>query len=235
VEEEVHTTETETTQQDVKVNVPKLKPALKTPAHSLSPKPTPMVGLNDPNLGSVDESHEMPSTSGSSKMVSVSQKTVRFASDLEKENSTASSSDQVTNTVTIDDLQPSHSKIISEVLKKYPDLVKDRQNIRLKIVTKGAETNVPQREKSKVSYIVLKSTSSPDSVGTYVLKKPPQTQASTAANKAFWDNGETTPKKPSGAENVTGPWLCAPCGGGEQAPMEFETYYAYRRHLVVIT
>jgi len=112
-------------------------------------------------------------------------------------------------------------------LKKYPDLVKDKQNIKLKIVQKGTDATA-SKDKSKVSYIVLKSTSSPDSMGAVLLKKP--SQATT--NRAFWDH-EKVEKKPSGAENTSGPWLCGPCGGGDETPVVFESYYSYRRHLVV--
>jgi len=198
--------------------------------------------------------------------------TVRFANDLEKENSSTVSS---SNTIIIhapatttlsspsssnnasasgDEMQPSHTKIITEVLKKYPDLVKDRSNIRLKIVTKGgpptgADTSgssvtspVKGGEKSKVSYIVLKSTSSPDPLGSVVLKKPAGS-ATNAASKAFWSNDSPADgssstsvvarSKSTGAENTTGPWFCEPCGAGDIAPMQFDSYYSYRRHLVV--
>lgn len=148
--------------------------------------------------------------------------TVRFAPDIEKENSKAAQAELVAD----DDVTSSHSKIIAEVLKKYPDLVKDKHNIKLKIVQRGAESS-PSKDKSKVSYIVLKS--SPETMGTVLLKKPNHS----STNKAFWDNSTEKEKKPSGAENITGPWLCVPCGV-EDAPVVFETYYVYRRHLVVI-
>jgi hypothetical protein len=110
-------------------------------------------------------------------------------------------------------------------------LVKDKQNIKLKIVQKGSDSS-PSKDKSKVSYIVLKSTSSPESLGAVLLKKPNHT----ATNRSFWDGvaGVEKEKKLSGAENTTGPWLCGPCGGGDETPMELESYYVYRRHLVVI-
>lgn len=88
-------------------------------------------------------------------------------------------------------------------MQKYPDLIKEKQNIRLKIVQKGAESS-SSKDKSKVSYIVLKSTSSPEALGAVLLKKPNHT----TTNKAFWDNSLEKDKKPSGAENTTGPWLC---------------------------
>ncbi|XP_021948389.1 centrosome-associated zinc finger protein CP190 isoform X2 [Folsomia candida] len=230
VEEEVCTTEVSMASSLVAKNhTPTLKPAIKT-LPTLT-RLTPMVGKNDPNLGALGKSSETPSFSGSR----THSKTVRFAPEVEKENS------KTTNTHTAElsieeDIASSHSKIIAEVLKKYPDLIKEKQNIRLKIVQKGAESS-SSKDKSKVSYIVLKSTSSPEALGAVLLKKPNHT----TTNKAFWDNSLEKDKKPSGAENTTGPWLCYAenckmkqvCGGDDdETPMVFESYYAYRRHLV---
>ena len=168
------------------------------------------------------------------------EKTVRFAPEVsEKENKGKTTSAPVVISKSSDSAASNHSKIISEVLKKYPDLVKENRNIKLKIVQKDAESatvtvagnapaasSAPKDPKSKVSYIVLKSTSAPDAGGSVVLKKP-----AGVVNKAFWDSDKSK-KPPSGAENTTGPWLCSQCGT-EEVPVEFESYYTYRRHLVV--
>ncbi len=152
---------------------------------------------------------------------------VRFAPEIEKENTTKTIEIHTSEAASDINATSNHSKIIAQVLKKYPDLVKDKQNIKLKIVHRGAESS-GSKDKSKVSYIVLKSTSSPESMGAVLLKKPNHA----TINKAFWDNSGEKDKKPSGAENTTGPWLCETCGGSE-TPLGFESYYVYRRHLVV--
>ncbi|XP_071526103.1 uncharacterized protein [Panulirus ornatus] len=54
-----------------------------------------------------------------------------------------------------------HAKIISEVLKKYPHLVKDKKNIRLKILKKGSDkAGSGKLVKSKVQYLVLSESES---------------------------------------------------------------------------
>lgn len=124
-----------------------------------------------------------------------------------------------------------HSKLISEVLRKFPDLVKDNKNIKLKIVQKtadGSPGTSGKETKSKISYIVLKSTGGSDSSGSTVLKK----SAAQSGVSKFWET-DKTPKKPSPAENTTGPWLCETCGEGENSALQFDTYYNFRRHLVV--
>uniref|UniRef100_A0A1B6ED78 BTB domain-containing protein n=1 Tax=Clastoptera arizonana TaxID=38151 RepID=A0A1B6ED78_9HEMI len=109
-----------------------------------------------------------------------------------------------------------HTKIIAEVLKKYPDLVKNK-NVRLKIVSPGSlgmgnvvspASNLNKdstKSQAKVSYVVMKSESE--------LRKTMK---------------QDTPK--TGAENISGPWLCVPCGTSIE-PVNFDTYYAYRKHL----
>lgn len=138
----------------------------------------------------------------------VTPKKVRFSIDgEEKENSGQSSSPTSTN----------HAKIITEVLKKYPHLVKSNKNIKLKILQKGSPaaitstTPLPKADESKqkVSYVVLKS--------------DPLTKQSSPKS-----GGDTA--SPLGAENTTGPWICHNCGTPEK-PLELESYYQYRRHL----
>jgi len=138
------------------------------------------------------------------------------------------------------DTASSHSKIISEVLKKYPDLVRENRNIKLKIVQKGSDgsptKDTSSTSKTKVSYIVLKSTSSPDSSGSVVLKKASsQSQSQSVNSKLFWnDDKEEKERKTSLlAENITGPWSCTDCASSPDSPIHFDTYYSYRKHLVV--
>lgn len=105
-----------------------------------------------------------------------------------------------------------HAKIIAEVLKKYPDLVKNNKNIRLKIIQKDGspavsveKPGVPGDSKPKVSYMVVKTD---------------QSQKSKTAEQN---------NKLSGVFNRTGPWLCSPCN--PERPIVFDTYYNYRKHL----
>ncbi|ODN03729.1 hypothetical protein Ocin01_02936 [Orchesella cincta] len=227
--EEVTTSAPETKPVEKKP-IPILKPALKTAA------PRILKGAGTSDKGA----------SGSGKDNSP-QKTVRFAPEVEKENkekpamtattTTAQAAQVTTSKVEIPissfdggDQSINHSKIISEVLRKFPDLVKDNKNIKLKIVQKPVDNSSPsssKETKSKVSYIVLKSTGGSDSTASTVLKKSP---AQTSVSK-FWET-DKTPKKPSPAENTTGPWLCETCGEGENTALQFDTYYNFRRHLV---
>ncbi|KAG8231798.1 Centrosomal Protein 190 [Ladona fulva] len=134
------------------------------------------------------------------------------------------------NTPTPNNLS-NHAKIISEVLKKYPHLVKDNKNIKLKIMQRGGQSKATVTSvdgdaskvvKSKVSYVVVKSNDSRK--GKVVLKRGALTEP---LSEFVNPEGQ---KPPSGAENTTGPWLCHSCGTNEE-PINFETYYSYRKHL----
>ncbi|XP_076167420.1 centrosome-associated zinc finger protein CP190 [Ptiloglossa arizonensis] len=130
-------------------------------------------------------------------------KRVRF--DLEeKENMEKGKSSYRANS---EDSINNHAKIIREVLKKYPHLVKNNKNIRLKIMqkeTKSSDSN--SACKTKVSYVVLKS--------DHLMSS---------------NNGEENESKSNG--NVdggeTGPWKCSKCDIEE----EYTNYYMYRRHM----
>ncbi|XP_066993180.2 centrosome-associated zinc finger protein Cp190 isoform X2 [Anabrus simplex] len=124
-----------------------------------------------------------------------------------------------------------HAKIITEVLKKYPHLVQNNKNIRLKIMQRGGQTSAPtittdlegnKIVKSKVSYLVLKSEVANKGKPAVVLKHGGHVEALSELGGSQ--------KTVSGAENITGPWLCHSCGTNEE-PINFETYYQYRRHL----
>lgn len=107
-----------------------------------------------------------------------------------------------------------HAKIIAEVLKKYPDLVKNNKNIRLKIIQKDGSPAVsvekqggPGDGKPKVSYMVVK--------------------ADPSLKNKIRQMDET--KQRTGVFNRTGPWLCSTCD--PEKPINFDTYYNYRMHL----
>ncbi|XP_045131318.1 uncharacterized protein LOC123516194 isoform X2 [Portunus trituberculatus] len=148
----------------------------------------------------------------------------------------------------------SHAKIISEVLKKYPHLVKDKKKIRLKILKKGNEKDGGGKMKSKVQYLVLsdgdaKSKSVTKVSKTSSLSKHDMTTVQTALSERSFECPECTDmtfksyfllkkhvflshKDKSNAilsrtENV--PYACYKCFANE--PLEFENYYTYQQHM----
>lgn len=126
-------------------------------------------------------------------------KRVRF--DLEeKENVEKPKS----NRSSPDDSINNHAKIIREVLKKYPHLVKNNKNIRLKIMQKESKSSDSNACKTKVSYVVLKS------------------------DHLLSNNGDENDSKCNGnIDGETGPWKCNKCDLDE----EYTNYYMYRRHM----
>lgn len=119
-----------------------------------------------------------------------------------------------------------HAKIISEVLKKYPHLVKSNKNIKLKIMSNKSSSNNSQSyvlETNKMSTSVSPSSKNcmeedekPDWI---YIPRTGNTLESMANLVAM------------GAENVVGPWLCFLCGTPSKA-LKFLTYHKYYRHLV---
>jgi len=111
------------------------------------------------------------------------------------------------NRSSTEDSLNNHANIIREVLKKYPHLVKNNKNIRLKIMQKEAkvskDSNTPV--KTKVSYVVMKS--------DHLLSSNNEENDSKCNGNI--DGGET------------GPWKCNKCDLDE----EYTNYYMYRRHM----
>nr|XP_050870195.1 centrosome-associated zinc finger protein CP190 isoform X2 [Vespula vulgaris] len=156
----------------------------------------------DPKEVNSDDDWTISNTSERSQDAQPTAKRVRF--DLEEKENLEKSSSCHTNT---DDSINNHAKIIREVLKKYPHLIRNNKNIRLKIMQKEAkstETSAPC--KTKVSYVVLKS--------DHLMSS---------------NNGDENDSKCNG--NVdggeTGPWKCNKCDLDE----EYTNYYMYRRHM----
>lgn len=130
-------------------------------------------------------------------------KRVRF--DLEeKENMDKGKTSYKANS---EDSLNNHAKIIREVLKKYPHLVKNNKNIRLKIMQKEAKSSDSNSAgKTKVSYVVLKSDH---------LMSSNNSEENESKSNGSVDGGET------------GPWKCNKCDIEE----EYTNYYMYRRHM----
>ncbi|CAH1119003.1 unnamed protein product [Phaedon cochleariae] len=109
-----------------------------------------------------------------------------------------------------------HTKIVAEILKKYPDLVKKNKNIKLKIMTSGNNKNSP--EKISVQTVVENT-----------KKPPPPIQAEPVKVRPQNSPPKKHPKRNDAQEE--GPWMCQKCMemGGES--QEFVLYYLYRKHM----
>ncbi|XP_063627212.1 centrosome-associated zinc finger protein Cp190 [Cydia splendana] len=111
-----------------------------------------------------------------------------------------------------------HAKIISEVLKKYPHLVKSNKNIKLKLLdtpTKPVKKRPATPQKIHKEELQLK-------------QEPDFTYESEVL-----DSAKAAKLIAMGAENVKGPWICLICGTPGRA-LHFTSYYKFRRHLVEV-
>lgn len=139
-----------------------------------------------------------------------------------------------------------HAKIISEVLKKYPHLVKNNKNIKLKILQKGnspvtvsAITKDPttistskQQAAAKQSKAITVQAKIPAKPEVTVSKAPtPAAKATPPAQPKKIDSRTMHALIAKGAENMTGPWLCLECGV-DGRPISIPTYKGFRRHLI---
>ncbi|XP_066973576.1 serine-rich adhesin for platelets-like [Macrobrachium rosenbergii] len=108
----------------------------------------------------------------------------------------------------------SHAKIISEVLKKYPHLVKDRKNIRLKILKKGSDkSNGGKLVKSKVQYLVLS-------------ENEHKNKSSSKHDKSSVNGSKVEVNSSSRAVRTTQKFNCPEC---EEAT--FSSYFAFKKHV----
>nr|CAD7263192.1 unnamed protein product [Timema shepardi] len=171
------TTSKASTFEDIKRNVVTKRPASMMLANDNNAKKAKMMDLQAPQTSTQEEEpHASPIVASSKK--------VRFSFDTssaeEKENAANKVklvSKEVTqqpvvsrpqstamNTLSNSGNVSNHAKIISEVLKKYPNLVKKNKNIKLKIMHRGGlptssvpSDGDPKTQKPKVSYVMLKS------------------------------------------------------------------------------
>ncbi|XP_065170845.1 centrosome-associated zinc finger protein Cp190 [Atheta coriaria] len=104
-----------------------------------------------------------------------------------------------------------HSKIISEVFKKYPHLVQKNKNIRLKILAKKGEDKPVEKEKPKI-----KTFATAANIQTKKIIKPLSSQTDAESSK-----------KNRAAEQT---WECTTCTNNGE-PVEFVLYYLYRKHM----
>lgn len=137
-----------------------------------------------------------------------------------------------TKQITVNDLSGGnidHARILSEVLKKYPNLVKNPKNIRLKIMQKPSDPNSPQTATAIVR--VVKQESSNQS-STSVTRSTSQLSTTSTGPRKI-DAKTMHELIRLGAENMKGPWLCLDCGSGGR-PISIPTYKKYRAHLINI-
>ncbi|KAJ8714467.1 hypothetical protein PYW07_002692 [Mythimna separata] len=117
-----------------------------------------------------------------------------------------------------------HAKIISEVLKKYPHLVKSNKNIKLKILD-PVPSNKGKKQQKQVA------------APTYEEDKPVKFKTEVADDFTYEtdviDSKQAAKLIAMGAENTKGPWICLICGTPGKA-LHFNSYYKFRRHLVEV-
>lgn len=112
-----------------------------------------------------------------------------------------------------------HAKIISEVLKKYPHLVKSNKNIKLKLL------DTPNSKPTKKRPIIPQNTPKEE---MKIKSEPDFTYESEVL-----DSVKAAKLIAMGAENIKGPWICLICGTPGRA-LHFTSYYKFRRHLVEV-
>lgn len=136
-----------------------------------------------------------------------------------------------------------HAKIISEVLKKYPHLVKNNKNIKLKIMQKGnQQVKVSAINEAKSTVATMKTAVRAQSSAAPVASSS-TAPVKTSVKEVAVPTTSPQPKKidsrtmhaliAKGAENMTGPWLCLECGVNGR-PISIPSYRGFRRHLVVV-
>lgn len=133
-------------------------------------------------------------------------KRVRFNLGGEKENKETKINITTTGGKSVADMD--HTKIISELLKKYPDLVKKNKNIRLKILPKNSSS--PEKNSNAKQ--------------TTVSKVRVQLSSKQAIQKIVKGQPKEEPKKDDG------PWVCNLCSNTDEK-VEFVLYYLYRKHM----
>lgn len=139
-------------------------------------------------------------------------------------NSSGTVVKQTTKQITVNDCSGGnidHAKILGEVLKKYPNLVKNPKNIKLKIMQKPSH---PNSQQTTAIVRVVKQDVSPASKS---LATTPPSQMKKIDAKTMHELIRM------GAENMKGPWLCLECGSGGR-PISIPTYKKFRAHLVNI-
>lgn len=153
----------------------------------------------------IDSAKAMLKRSSNGELINNSNKTQVVK--CESQPSPSSSSKKL-KIVSDTDPNNTNSKVVQEILKKFPHLLKSKGNIKLKIMS---STNQSQFES-----IIINTPNSVEKilpVGSNV-KEP-----------------LTTHKVKPDIMNTKGPWSCNLCGT-DTDPLKLESYYTFRRHLV---
>lgn len=140
---------------------------------------------------------------------------------------------QTTKQITVSDCSGGnidHAKILGEVLKKYPNLVKNPKNIKLKIMQKPSPNN-PQQPTAIVRVIKQDGSNKIVTTSSPAPSTPLRPQPSQAAQPRKIDAKTMHELIKLGAENMKGPWLCLDCGSGGR-PISIPTYKKFRAHLI---
>lgn len=134
-----------------------------------------------------------------------------------------------------------HAKIISEVLKKYPHLVKNNKNIKLKILQKSSSSEVKSTPPTAKVYptkiatgFAQQTTKIVQKISPQIKPQAPQTPAQAVPPRPKRIDAKTMHELiAKGAENTTGPWLCLRCGI-DGRPISIPSYKSFRKHLVSV-
>ncbi|XP_057655299.1 centrosome-associated zinc finger protein CP190 isoform X2 [Diorhabda carinulata] len=128
-----------------------------------------------------------------------------------KENKETTISVETVSTTDID-----HTKIVTEILKKYPDLVKKNKNIKLKIMPGNKETS----DNKKITAVVEPAKLSPPAHMEVKIQK-----------HQYQKQPAKKPKLKPVEDEDEGPWVCKKCLGVNGGVHEFVLYYLYRKHM----
>lgn len=143
---------------------------------------------------------------------------------------------QTTKQITVSDCSGGnidHAKILGEVLKKYPNLVKNPKNIKLKIMQKPSPNN-PNQPTAIVRVIKQDGTNKIVTTTAPPPTRPQPAQQPQSAQQPRKIDAKTMHELIKlGAENMKGPWLCLECGSGGR-PISIPTYKKFRAHLINI-
>ncbi|KAL5274201.1 Cp190 family protein [Megaselia abdita] len=127
------------------------------------------------------------------------------------------------------DSKMDHAKIIGEVLKKYPHLIKNNKNLKLKIMPNSGTS---QQQKIIVKKEDVEIQQKPVVLPVSVPKPSPNAVVQKPAGSTKKIDSRTMHSLIAlGAENTTGPWLCLRCGVNGR-PISIPSYRGFRRHLI---
>lgn len=153
-------------------------------------------------------------------------------SNNNQKGSTSTVVKSTTKQITVNDCSGGnvdHAKILSEVLKKYPHLVKNPKNIKLKIMQKPSHPN-SQQTTAIVRVVKTEKPAAVSKGATPLTRSTVQTAPSSNQPKKI-DAKTMHELIRMGAENMKGPWLCLECGSGGR-PISIPTYKKFRAHLI---